>query len=183
MRSILLAASLLLCVIQPGWAQTRTIQIVPANGRITFNIGHLLSTVDGSFKEFHGRLLYDSTNPSHSSVSWEVNVASVDTQNSKRDHHLATADYFNVEKYPTMSFVSESVKSVDKNHLLITGPFTMRGVSKTMTVPITLSDAGFDSDFTIVRSQFGFTAGGPVVGDKVDVHLHLGTHDVWFLGK
>jgi polyisoprenoid-binding protein YceI len=180
MKTKAIALLTLCCLTLPAWAQEHTIKIVPANARITFNIGHLLSTVDGSFKDFEGQLVYDAANPAHSSVSWDVKVASVDTANSKRDHHLATADYFNAEKYPSMSFRSSSVRSVDKTHLSVTGQFTMRGVTKVITVPIDVNGAGFDSDFTIIRSQYGFTAGSPVVGDKVDVHLHLGTHAVWF---
>jgi polyisoprenoid-binding protein YceI len=164
-------------------AQPTTLQIHPSNARVTFTVGHLLGSVDGSFDSFRGRVVYDPKHPEGGRVEWEVNVRSVNTNSHARDEHLQTADYFYTDHYPTLSFASQSVHASDPRHLAVTGRFTMRGVSKTITVPAVLSDKGFDVNFSLLRSDYKFTGGRPGVGDKVDIHLHLNSSSGWFPGS
>ena len=159
------------------------IKLHPGNGRMSFTIPHLLSSVDGSFENFRGQLNYVPEKIASSSISWEVNVRSVNTGNSFRDKHLIEPDYFDADKFATMSFVSQSVKSVDANHLEVTGKFTLKGVTKTITVPVTVEEQKFECDFSLLRSDYGFTGGRPAVGDQVQVHLQVIPSSSWFPAK
>ena len=172
-----------LLLIAPVAAEPTVIRLHPGNGRIAFTVDHLVSSVDGSFENFRGQLKYDPHNVAASSVNWEVNVRSVNTGNSFRDNHLAQAEYFDADKYPTMSFVSQSTRSVDAGHLEVSGKFTLKGVSKTITVPVTIDERGFDTEFSLLRSDYGFTGGRPAVGDRVNIHLHIIPVASWFPTK
>jgi polyisoprenoid-binding protein YceI len=164
-------------------AMAETIKLHPGNGRITFTIPHLLSSVDGSFENFRGAFNYNPEKITSSSISWEVNVRSVNTGNSFRDKHLVEPEYFDADKYATMSFVSQTVKSVDASHLEVTGKFTLKGVTKTITVPVTMEDQKFQCDFSLLRSDYGFSGGRPAVGDQVQVHLQVIPSSSWFPAK
>ena len=178
---IFLSLWLLVCGI--AVAEPQTIKLHSGNARITFTIPHLLSSVDGNFDSFRGQIHYNKDNPKASSVNWSVAVRSVGTGNSSRDAHLVSPEYFDPEKYPNLTFVSESVKSAGPNHLEVTGKFTLKGVSKTITVPVTITEAGFDSEFSLQRSEYGFTSGSPAVGDKVQIHLSVYGANSWFPAK
>ena len=168
-----LTAICLLLIAAPAFAEPTTLRLSPSNGRITFHIAHLLGSVEGSFENFRGQLKYDPQNLATSSISWEVNVRGINTGNNYRDTHLATAEYFDADKFPTLSFTSTSTRVVDSSHLEVTGKFTLKGVTKIITVPVTGGGQGFDSEFTVKRSDYGFTGGRPAVGDDVEVKIHL----------
>jgi polyisoprenoid-binding protein YceI len=141
----------------------------------------LVGAVHGEFERFRGHLIYDPANIGASRISWEVQVDTINTGIAKRDHHLASHDYFDAKEWPTLKFVSRSVRPLDPRHFQVTGEMTMLGVTKTMTVPVTMRDDGWmDCQFPLARGDFGFTAGEPAVADRVDVHLRLYPSPTWF---
>src|ERR1017187_2184034 len=130
----LLGASLLMVL--GSWtaaaAHPQTVDIFPGNGQVEFAIKHAHNfgfaklvgpALQGKFDRFHGQVTYDPTNIAASSIRWEVEVSSINTGIEKRDHHLATADYFDAKQWPTLKFVSQSVRPVDARHFEVTGQF------------------------------------------------------------
>lgn len=158
---------------QPGLAQPQSIALHPDNARVRFKIGHIFSAVNGSFNTFRGQLKLDRAHPEASSISWEVNVRSVDTGNSSRDGHLLKEEYFNADAHPTISFVSRSVRVVDPTHLEVAGTFTLKGVSKNLTLPVTVDSNGLECEFEIHRSDYGLSAGKPAVHENVEIDLTI----------
>jgi polyisoprenoid-binding protein YceI len=121
-------------------------------------------------------------------VDVSIAVASINTDNTNRDAHLRSADFFDAEKFPTITFKSTSVKEVSKGQLQITGDFTMHGITKRITLPIaslggmaTPKDfrAGFEGTLKLNRQDFGLKwnktldAGGTLLGDVVDISLAI----------
>jgi polyisoprenoid-binding protein YceI len=179
-----LAASLLLTSL--AWAGSETWQVDPVHSHVGFSVRHFLTPVSGTFKEFSGTIVYDPANAAGSSVELTVQAASISTQNDQRDGHLRSPDFFDVEKYPTLSFKSESVKAAGEGKLHVTGKFTLHGVTKEITVPVEALGAldtpmgrraGFTTEFTIDRKDYGMTwnraldQGGAILGDEVKITI------------
>ncbi len=114
-----------------------------AHSAIGFKVKHMgLVDVPGYFTEFSGTVNYNADDVTKSSVEFSAKTASVDTRVARRDNHLRSADFFDAEKFPEITFKSKKVeKSGDT--LNVTGDFTLRGVTKTMTIPVKV--AGFAS--------------------------------------
>jgi polyisoprenoid-binding protein YceI len=137
-----------------------------AHSNIYFDIRHVFSTVRGVFENFSGKVLIDKDKPEASSVTFEVEVKSVNTGVTQRDNHLRTKDFFDADKYPLMKFKSTSVKQVEGNKYVMKGPFTIKDVTKTIEIPFTylgVKDnpskpgeqvAGFEAKFTINRMDY-----------------------------
>jgi polyisoprenoid-binding protein YceI len=146
---------------------------------MTFKIQHLgLAFVHGRFNEFSGTL---SINPDAAKCSFTMNVKveTIDTANAKRDEHLRTAEYFDVKKYPEITFKSTAVKA-GKDGYEVTGDFSMRGVTKSITFTLTggkkaeikgQQRIGFSTDLMIKRSDYGMKAGIPAIGDEVYISI------------
>ncbi len=164
-----------------------TYSIDPAHTHIGFAVSHLgISETKGFFREFHGTVEYDPESPADFSISGAIKTASIDTAIEMRDKHLRGPDFFDVEKYPEITFLSESVE-YDGARLLVTGPFTMRGVTRTITIPITvrgpITDAfgkiriGLAAQLVLNRQDYGMTwsqvldRGGLVIGNEVRVTI------------
>jgi polyisoprenoid-binding protein YceI len=155
---------------------------------VSFTIRHFVSNVPGRFKDFDGVIKYDAKNPAASSVNFTIQAASVDTANDDRDNHLRGTDFFDVEKFPTLTFSSTSVKAVDADTLEVTGEMTMKGVTKKVTVPVELlgtaktprgEKAGFETAFKLDRKEYGIIwnraldTGGALLGDDVKVTISV----------
>ena len=154
-----------------------------AHSHVKFTITHLaVSDVDGTFKDFDASIVAAKPDFSDAKYTFSAKTASVDTENEKRDGHLKSADFFDVEKFPTLSFVSTSVKAAGTNKYKVTGNLTLHGVTKvvtldaayrgTITNPMTKTpDAGFKITGTIKRSDFGFGSkyGSPMLSDEVEL--------------
>lgn len=155
---------------------------------VGFTIRHFVSNVPGRFKDFDGVIKYDPQNPAASSVNFTIQAASIDTDNADRDNHLRGADFFDAQKFPTLTFSSTSVKAVDADTLEVTGELTMKGVTKKVTVPVDVlgsvktprgEKAGFETAFKLDRKEYGITwnraldAGGAVLGDDVKVTISI----------
>lgn len=163
-------------------------KVDPDHSGVSFSIRHFVSNVRGRFKEFDGVIKYDKANPAASSVSFTVQAKSIDTDNGDRDNHLRSPDFFDAEKYPTLTFSSTSVKAVDADTLEVTGDLTIRGVTKKVTVPVEVlgsvktprgEKAGFETAFKVDRKEYGITwnraldTGGAILGDDVKIEISI----------
>ena len=154
---------------------------------VSFSIRHFVSNVSGRFRDFDGVIKYDKANPAASSVEFTVKAASIDTTNNDRDEHLRSKDFFDVQKFPTLTFTSTQVVPKDATTLDVTGNLTLHGVTKPVTFPISLlgtvktprgEKAGFETTFKIDRKEFGILwnnvlDSGPVLGDDVKVTIEV----------
>ncbi|MCE1229845.1 MAG: YceI family protein [Firmicutes bacterium] len=169
-------------------AQTPTVDtytIDASHSEIGFRIRHLVARTSGRFTAFSGTIHVDTKDITKSSVEVTIQAASINTDNAKRDEHLRNADFFDVAKYPTITFKSTAVKELEKGKLQITGVLTLHGVSKTITFPMTHAGthpgmkpgtvvAGFiDGMLTINRNDFGMKAYPGVLGDEVEIRLDI----------
>jgi polyisoprenoid-binding protein YceI len=178
-----------LIVMSAGAAQADPVPFKFDKGHadISFSVSHLgFSMVRGGFREFDGELTLDRANPEASKVSATIYTYSVDSGLEARDKHLRTADFFNVVKFPTMTFVSNTVKpnGRDKNKADITGDLTLLGVTKPVTLSVTLNKldanprtnamtAGFTATGKIKRSDFGMSFGAPALGDEIQITINI----------
>lgn len=163
-------------------------EVDKAHTHVGFKIDHLMiSEVHGRFNDFHGTFEFDEKTKKLSNVNFTVKTASIDTNQADRDKHLRTADFFNVEKYPEMTFVSTDVKNKKGKPDEITGNLTILGVTKKVTFDLDYEGITKDgwgnqvlawkADIDVNRKDFGMTwnqkldQGGFAVGDKVEIEL------------
>ena len=166
---------------------------------MSFLIRHLFTKVPGRFTDFSGQIGFDEANPEQSTVEVTIKTASVNTSNEMRDRDLRSPNFFDVERFPEMTFRSKSVKRTGQNTADVTGDLTMHGVSKEVVLKVEFtgkgkgpgpqgtmaygSDAtttlsGWDATTTLHRSDFGITwnqmiEGTRVLGDEVQIELHI----------
>ncbi len=188
-RISLLVACCALAAVTFLFAATAQYQVDKVHSNVGFSIRHLLSQVQGKFDTFEGVIVYDAEAPAAGSVEFTVDAKSINTGNDRRDTHLRSADFFDVEKFPKLTFRSEKVEAKGPGDLAVTGPFTMHGVTKTMTIPVKVlgviktqamgTRAGFEAHFTVNRKDFGINwnvaleTGGVLVADLVKVHAEV----------
>jgi polyisoprenoid-binding protein YceI len=167
-----------------------TWQIDGAHTSVEFAVKHLMiATVRGRFGKVSGTVTTIGEAPGHAAVAVTIDVASVDTRESQRDAHLRSADFFDAEKFPTITFISKrTVGDVDGSFRLI-GDLTIRGSTREVELEVTSEGrtkdpwgnkrAGYSARTTIHRKDFGLTwnqlleAGGVAVGDEVRISLDL----------
>lgn len=168
-----------------------TFAVDKGHSEVGFQIRHMMTKVRGRFTDFGGRIEADRAKPQASSVELIIQAASIDTANEARDKDLRGADFFDVEKHPTITFKSTRITPKGKDAYDVTGTLTMRGVSKEITLPVTFlgfmknqrgtDTAGFETTVTLNRKDFGITwnrtldAGGVLLGDEVYVSISLET--------
>jgi polyisoprenoid-binding protein YceI len=155
----------------------------PSHSSAGFSVRHFVSRVPGRFDKLSGTIAYDPADPAASSVEITVDAASIDTNNPQRDDHLRSADFFDVDRFPTLTFKSVAVKGAGDGALEVSGDLTIRGVTKRVVVPVAvlgvLGDrAGFEARFTVDRQDYGVSwnrvlDGGAVVGDEVAIELEI----------
>lgn len=105
---------------------------------INFSVRHFFTPVSGTFREYSVDFRFDPSNPTNSSVTVEIDVASVDTNNERRDNHLRSPDFFDAESHPTISFESTSVGQLSESELVATGDLTIKGITREIELHITL---------------------------------------------
>ena len=168
-----------------------TYAVDKGHSEVGFQIGHLgLSKVRGRFKDFDGTIRVDPAKPEASSVEFSVKTASIDTDNEKRDQDLRTGEgLLDVEKYPTLTFKSSKVTPKGKDRFDVAGTLTLHGVSKEVTLPVSVvgpikdpwgnQRVSFEITTTLNRKDYGITyhkvldTGGLVVGDDVSISITL----------
>ena len=174
-------------------AAAETYRIDKNHSEVGFQIRHLLTKVRGAFADVEGAITLDREAAENSSVSITIQAASIDTNNSRRDNHLRSADFFDVEKYPLITFESSKVVKTGDDSYDVTGKLTIRDTSKEVTLPVSflgsMKDnrgvlrAGFETEITINRQDFGLVynraleAGGLLLGDDVKITINLETID------
>ena len=114
------------------------LRIDPAHSTIGFKVRHLLGSAKGRFTKFNGSIDFDREQPEKSSVTVAIQAASIDTGIAKRDEHLRSEEFFNVQKFPEITFKSRQVKRTGANAGEITGDLTMHGVTRSVTLHIEL---------------------------------------------
>jgi polyisoprenoid-binding protein YceI len=189
-RSIFLIISMLLFTF-PALGQAATWQIDPDHSSFQFKVRHLMvSNVKGDFTKVKGVVTMDDKDVSNLNVELTIDAASVNTGHAKRDEHLRAADFFDVAKYPTITFVSKKVMKDGPDRLKVTGDLTMHGVTREVTVNVEgptqqVKDPwgnlrrGATGTGKINRKDFGLTwnraleTGGVVVGEDVDIFVEI----------
>ena len=158
---------------------------------VSFQVRHFVSKVRGDFTEFDGTIQVDAAKPEASSVVFTIKAASINTNNDGRNKHLNSEDFFDTAKFPEISFKSTKVVPAGKDKYNVTGAFTMHGVTKEITLPVTylgtMKDprggerAGFELNTKLDRKDYGIVwnktldAGGTMLSDDVDVTISLET--------
>jgi polyisoprenoid-binding protein YceI len=145
---------------------------------------------DGYFKDFSGLVSYNPARPADTRVDLTVDAASIDTRNSEHDQLLRSGEFFDVAHYPTIHFASESANMRPDGTLSVTGDMTIRGITRRMTIPVTLRPttlegstpgAAFESTFQIDRTDFGLNGSASRYGfhvsisKKVQIHIAIAT--------
>ncbi|BDS13198.1 YceI family protein [Aureispira anguillae] len=178
---------LLLTLSIVSYAQT-TWTIDPSHSKVNFSVSHLvISEVDGDFKTFDGAIKTTKDDFSGASISFTIEVSSINTGNESRDKHLQSEDFFHASKYPQMTFESTSFKKKSAGKYELKGKLTMRGVTKTVTFDVKHGGiavdgygntrAGFIAKTTINRIDYGVAwnakteQGGWTVGEAVEIVL------------
>lgn len=170
-------------------AETYTVD--KAHSDVSFQIRHFASKVRGSFNDFDGTIQADPAKPEMSSVVFTIKTASINTNNPDRDKHLRSADFFDAEKYPEITFKSSRIISAGKDTYTVTGTLTMHGVLKDVALPVMFlgfakdpggnQRASFETSIKLNRKDFGLNwnkaldAGGFMLSDDVDVTINLET--------
>jgi len=163
-------------------AEVETYKFDKAHTLIGFRIRHVLTKVEGRFKNFDGTIWIDRANPSASKVELTIQTASIDTGVDARDQDLRSANYFDADKYSTITFKSTKVEPKGNDLYDVTGEFTMHGVTKTIKVPVKsfgfakmgkTDKAGFEVALTLNRKDYGIEKGAPVVGDDVELNIQV----------
>ncbi len=170
-------------------AETYTID--PVHSSIQFSIRHLMvSNVRGTFNGVKGTIVHDAANPANSRIDAEIDVNTINTNDATRDAHLKTADFFDLEKYPTIKFVSKKVEKTGENEFKATGDLTLHGVTQETVLTIDeVSEEGKDpwgntrigasAKGKVSRKDFGLVynaaleTGGLVLGEDVKLEFDI----------
>jgi len=190
--SVFLATLAVACLVAASPASAATYKVDPAHSSVLFKIRHLVSKVTGRFGTFEGTVEIDPNNRDAVTVAGSIDAASINTDNPKRDQHLRSQDFFDVDKFPQIIFKGGTLSDVnaDKSKGVLNGNLTIHGVTRPVAVHVewlgTVSDpmskknkAGFDATTTINRKDFGIIwnktldTGGVMLGDDVDIELHV----------
>jgi polyisoprenoid-binding protein YceI len=169
---------------------TSTWTVDATHTEVGFAVRHLMiSTVRGRFGAVAGTVVYNEANPDASTVDVTVDVTSIDTRTDGRDAHLRSADFFDVERFPTMHFVGTGISGDVDGEFTLTGDLTIRGVTREISLDVTSEGrvrdpwgndrVGFSAKGKISRGDFGLTwnqvleAGGVTVGDEVKISVDV----------
>jgi len=183
-----------LCLAPSTWAQAPssasvTLVTDAAHSSVTFRVRHLLSKVDGRFAEFSGELTGDPAKPEGASMAFSIQAASIDTANADRDKHLRSADFFDVEKFPEITFRSTRIAAKGGGLYDVHGKFTLHGVTQEIVLPVSYLGSmkdpwgnekfAFSLETVLNRKDYGVSwnkvldQGGTILGDTVDVAIEL----------
>ncbi len=160
-----------------------------AHSNVMFTVRHLVSRINGQFKDFSGTFSFDEKKMDDSKVSFKIKTNSIDTTIGKRDDHLRSPDFFDSTKFPDMTFESTKVISKGSNTLLIDGKMSLHGITKPVVFeseflglekgPDGVRRAGFAAKTKINRKDFGLTwnklveSGAMLVGEEVEINIQI----------
>ena len=176
--------ALLLVVVSSAASAKESYKFEPSGSKIGFSVRQFLGTTQGKFTNFSGSIEVDREHPENSSVTAQIEARSIDTQIKKRDDHLRSAEFFDVQKFPRITFKSRSVKRTGPQSGDILGDLTMHDVTKPVTLNVVVNkvgqnpldridSAGFSARGTLKRSDFGMTTYLGAIGDDVDLIIEI----------
>ena len=169
---------------------TGSYQLDPAHTRLGFAARHaLVAKVHGRFDSFEGRLHLDGSDPTKSSVMLTIDAASIRTNNADRDAHLHSSDFFDVLRYPTITFESTGVAALGDDRYRVTGNLTIKAITRPVDLDLTYQGnavdpygqrrVGIEGSGSVKRSEWGLLwnvmleAGGVVLSDRIDLELDI----------
>lgn len=183
----LIAAAAVLSLASSAFASEYKVDA--SHSSVGFSIRHLVSKVQGGFKDFDGMIVYDEKKPEGAMVDFKIKAASINTNNDKRDEHLRNDDFFAVAKFPEITFKSKKAEKAGKDKVKLSGDMTMHGVTKPATFMLEYNGqakdmqgmmrAGFSATTKVNRKDYGIIwnkaldGGGVVLGDEVDVNVQI----------
>lgn len=191
MRNTIISISTIIALALPAFAFASTWTIDPEHSNVGFKVRHLMvSNVKGNFDKHTGTVEISDKDITKSTVEVSIDTNSINTNVQKRDEHLRSADFFDVAKYPSMTFVSKKVAEAGKGKLKITGDLTLHGVTRQVVLdvePISKESKdpwgnirrGTAATTKIDRKDFGLTwnkgleTGGVLVGDEITITLEI----------
>ncbi|MED4203976.1 YceI family protein [Neobacillus mesonae] len=161
-----------------------------AHSSVDFSVRHMMiANVKGSFENFSAVIEADPADLTTAKIEFSVETASVDTRNKDRDGHLVSADFFDAENHPNMTFKATNIVKTGEGEYDVTGDLTLRGVTKQETFAVTFEGSGkdpwgnekvgFSAEGSLNRSDYGLVwnaaleTGGVLVGDKVKINLQI----------
>jgi polyisoprenoid-binding protein YceI len=168
-----------------------TYTIDPAHSTAGFKVRHLMvANVRGEFSGVTGTVVYDAENPANSKLDATIDASTIHTRDEQRDGHLKSADFLDVEKFPTIRFVSKQAKKVDEGEWRVTGDLTIHGVTKEVVLevegpapeakdPWGNTRSGASATAKINRTDFGLVwnsaleTGGVLVGEEVTISFEI----------
>ena len=157
-------------------AQAQQLKPIDSKSEVKFTVKNFGINTPGTFSGLKGTIQFNPSTPSSASFNVSVDVNTVNTGIDMRDNHLKGEDYFNAEKYPTISFVSTGVKA-DNNGYIVSGQLTIKGISKPVSFPFTAVQQNggmlFTGDFSINRKDFDVGGGSAVLSNNVDISLKV----------
>jgi polyisoprenoid-binding protein YceI len=184
------AAILVLGILMLGLtttAQATTWKVDPAHTNAGFTVSHLFTSVQGRFDRFSGSIEFDPDQPEQTAVRGSIDASSINTNNEKRDKHLRSSDFFDVEKYPTLDFESTGIRDIAGKRAKLEGKLTIHGVTRSVVLDVTFKGqgkdpwgnvrAGFAATLNINRKDYGLNwnqaleTGGFLVGDEVEIRI------------
>jgi polyisoprenoid-binding protein YceI len=169
-----------------------TLELDRNHTNVGFTVRHFLTKVHGEFKDAKGTIVLDQADYAKSSVDVTIDAASINTNTERRDNHLRSADFFDVEKFPTITFVSKNVAIGNDGKGTVTGDLTMKGVTKSVVLAVEVNGvqamgpkgemgtiAGFTATGKVNRKDYGILwnktldQGGTMLGDDVDIAIDV----------
>ena len=185
-----ISLSLLILLAVGSFAAADTWNFDKAHSKVGFAVRHMvISTITGSFGDYDGSVTVDSDKPETAVIDVTIKIASINTDNQKRDDHLRSADFFNVEQFPTMRFKSKKISMASDSVFTMVGDLTLKDVTKEVTLtgkfqgkvddPRGNTRAGFSASTTINRQDFhvswsnALKDGSLVVSNNVDINLEV----------
>ena len=182
--AIVLAATLTL--VPPASAESAVYEVDPVHTSVYFKIDHLgFSSLFGRFNSVGGSVVFDPDHPEAGGVELTIEAASVDTKHEERDEHLRSPDFFNAREFPLITFRSTRIEATGDSRALVTGDFTLLGVTRPVTMEVTYNAmgpypfvsgqirTGFSATGSVLRSDFGMTYALDTIGDEVTLFIEV----------
>jgi polyisoprenoid-binding protein YceI len=165
-------------------------EVDPVHTSVEFRVKHIMvATITGRFSGVRGRIVGDVEDPEHAEVDVTIDTSAIDTRHDERDAHMRSADFLDVERYPTITFRSTRVERVSQDELKVTGDLTICGVTREVTLDVTINGVttasfgtevmGLTAKTALNRKDFGLDwnvaleAGGWLVGDTVTIEIDV----------
>jgi len=172
-----------------AFAEKLTYEIDSSHSSVNFTVRHYLNDLTGSFKNFEGTITVDTDDMTKSSTTATISAESINTDHDERDSHLRDRKYFNVAKFPSLTFESTKWEKISDKKYKVSGNLTMLGESKPVAMDVEYLGKmdgvghnagkeiiGFKGETVLDKSDWDLSVGGPIVGDEVKVAISIQGH-------